>query len=90
MCVKAKEGLAGYGKEQQQEEIQPDDGKNEGNIKSEQSEGICTVVSCFFKHLPTPFSVTDTNSDSGISYKFKVFQQANVVILYSIVTNERE
>lgn len=70
MCVKAKEGLAGYGKEPQQEETQLDDGQNEGNIKSEHSEGICTGVICFFKHLPAPFSFIAANSKSGISTNF--------------------
>ncbi len=71
MCVCVKEGLAGYGKETQQEEIQPDDGQNEGNIKSEHSKGICTGVSCFFKHLPAAITLSANNCKGGISIYFK-------------------
>lgn len=70
VCAKAKRGLAGYEKEPQQEEIQRDDGQSEGNIKPEHSEGICTGASCFFKHLPTPFTFIATNLQSGICTNF--------------------
>lgn len=76
MCVwvsKQKGGPAVYGKEVQQEEIQPDDGRNEGNIKSEHCGGMCTGVSRFFKHLPAPFTVGAANSEGGISAKLKYF-----------------
>lgn len=53
MCVcQSKRATAGYGKEAQQEQIQPDDSQNEGNIMSEHSKRICIGVSCQL-HLPS-------------------------------------
>ena len=83
VCEKAKEGLAGYWKEVQQEVIQLDDGQNERNMKSEHSGGICAGVSCLFKHLLPPFTFGATNREGGISINF---QQENFDMLYSNVT----
>lgn len=75
-CVsKQREARLDMGKRTQQEEIRPDDGQNEGNIKPEHSEGICTGVTRFFKHQPAPFTFSASNSESGISINVKYFSR---------------
>lgn len=71
-------GVGGREKKAWHEVIQPDDGRNEGNIMLEHSNKTCTGVSCFFKHLQHQFASSASNCDGG------TFQWGNVVVFTTL------